>query len=193
MTETGTGSQKRRKPGVDESPDKSYYILSKSLDVCGKCNKNAHRKERLWVHAVCEGITRDQYKAIKSLFSLDNLYHCKINDCVNRFKNITSEWIKCQACDTSQLESTVTKLTHQYLATEHDVLQKAVSDLSKKIDNLHVQESKLSDQIKDTSDALRKHDVVSIQQVLDRKSNVVVYGIEESPPKTPKMYDYRKT
>ena len=23
-----------------------YYILSKSLDVCGKCNKNAHRRER---------------------------------------------------------------------------------------------------------------------------------------------------
>ena len=122
----------------------------------------------VWVHAVCEGITRDQYKAIKSLSSLDNLlYHCKISNCMNRFKNITSEWIKCQACDTSQLESTVTKLTQQYLATEHDVLQKAVSDLSKKIDNLHVQESKLSDQIKDTSDALRKHDVAPIQQVLD--------------------------
>ena len=69
---------------------------------------------------------------------------------------------------------------------------KAVSDLSKKIDNLHVQESKLSDQIKDTSDALRKHDVAPIQQVLDQKSNVVVYGIEESPPKTPKNVRLQK-
>ena len=97
MAETRTGSQKRRKPGVDESPDKSYYILSKSLDVRGKCNKKCTSKGEaiqcnlccVWVHAVCEGITRDQYKAIKSLSSLDNLvYHCKINDCINRLKTL---------------------------------------------------------------------------------------------------------
>ena len=92
----------------------------------------------IWVYAVCEGIIQDQYKVIKSLSSLVNLvYHCKINNCINHFKNIKSEWIKCQACDTSQVETTVTKLTQHYLATEHDVLRKVVSDLSK-IDNLHV-------------------------------------------------------
>ena len=98
--ETSTGSQKRRKLGLNESPDKSYYILSKPLDICGKCKK-MHVKGRdntmytmccVWDHAVCEGIQRDQYKAIKSLFSLDNLvYHYKVNNCINRFKNITNE------------------------------------------------------------------------------------------------------
>ena len=121
------------------------------------------------------------------------MYHCKINNCIDRFKNIKSEWIKCQACDTSQLETTVTKLTQQYLATEHDVLRKVASDLSNTIDNLYIQESKLNDQIKDTSDALHKHDVTLIQQVLDRKSNVVVYEIEKNPLRHPKLYDYTDT
>ena len=48
----------------------------------------------------------------------------------------------------------VSKLTQQYLSTEHSALKKAVSDLSNKIDNLQTQESKLSEQIKSTSDAL---------------------------------------
>ena len=63
------------------------------------------------------------------------------------------------------LKSTVTKLTQQYLSTEHSVLQKAVSDLSNKIDNLQTQESKLSEQIKSTSDALGKHPASSAQLV----------------------------
>ena len=84
------------------------------------------------------------------------------------------------------LKSTVTKLTQQYLSTEHSVLQKAVSDLSNKIDNLQTQESKLSEQIKSTSDALGKHPASSAQLVSNRKSNVVVYGVEENPPKTPR-------
>ena len=84
------------------------------------------------------------------------------------------------------MESTVTKLTQQYLSTEHSALQKAVSDLSNKIDNLQTQESKLSEQMKSTSDALGKHLASSAQPVSNRKSNVVVYGVEENPPKTPR-------
>ena len=61
------------------------------------------------------------------------------------------------------MESTVTKLTQQYLSTEHSALQKAVSDLSSKIDNLQTQQSKLSEQIKSTSDALGKHPASSAQ------------------------------
>ena len=69
------------------------------------------------------------------------------------------------------MESTVTKLTQQYLSTEHSALQKAVSDLSNKIENLQTQESKLSEQIKSTSwsDALGKHPVSSVQPVSNHK------------------------
>ena len=52
------------------------------------------------------------------------------------------------------MESTVTKLTQQYLSTEHSALQKAVPDLSNKSDKLQTQESKSSEQIKSTPDAL---------------------------------------
>ena len=43
MSDTA-GFQKKRKHGVDESPDKSYHVLSKS-DVCGKCNKKCKGSE----------------------------------------------------------------------------------------------------------------------------------------------------
>ena len=90
------------------------------------------------------------------------------------------------------MESTVTKLTQQYLSTEHSALQKAVSDLSNKIENLQTQESKLSEQIKSTSDALGKHPVSSVQPVSNHKSNVVVYGVEENPPKMPRNVRLQK-
>ena len=101
------------------------------------------------------------YKAIKSLVLPNLVYYCKVNNCLTRFKQISNEWIKYQAYDTTQLETTVNKLTQQYLSTEHTALQKAVSDLSDKIDNLKAQESKLSEQMKSTSDALDKCPVSS--------------------------------
>ena len=75
MAENNTSSHKRRKPGVDDSPDKPFYVLNKSLDVCGKCNKKCSSKAEaipcdicyMWVHAACDNVTREQYKAINPL------------------------------------------------------------------------------------------------------------------------------
>ena len=78
----------------------------------------------------------------------------------------------------TRLKLSITNLTKQYLSTEHDALQKAVSDLSSKIDNLQVQESKLSDQIKNT---FSKPPVALNYPTPDRKSHVVVYGVAENP------------
>ena len=39
-----TGGSKRKKPDTDGSPDKSEQMLSKALDVCGKCNKKCTAK-----------------------------------------------------------------------------------------------------------------------------------------------------
>ena len=52
MAENNASGHKRRKPGSDDSPDKSYYVLNKSLDVCGKCNKNVHLKLKQF-SAIC--------------------------------------------------------------------------------------------------------------------------------------------
>ena len=65
-----TGGSKRNEPDIDGSPYKSEQILSKALDICGKCNKRCTAKGEFiqcdlcgnWAHANCENITRDQYK-----------------------------------------------------------------------------------------------------------------------------------
>ena len=159
------GVQKKRKPGVDESPDKSHYVLSKSLEVCGKCNRKCTNTEKaiqcdlccMWVHAHCEGINLQEYNAIETLSSVANsVYFCTINNCQSRFRNITNEWIQHQACGSSKPGSSAPTLSDKIesLTTAHNTIQKAVSDLSNKIVNLQSQESKLSEQIKSTSDAL---------------------------------------
>ena len=94
---TGT---KRKKTDTDNSPDKSEHILSKSLNNCGKkCTPKGESIQcnlcGTWAHASCEKITRDQYRVIDSLSSLDNLvYYCRTHNCLHRVKNIIAEWIK---------------------------------------------------------------------------------------------------
>jgi len=50
---------------------------------------------------------------------------------------------------------------------------------------MSMQESKLSNQMKKLSCSMHKHEVAPTQQAFDWKSNVM-YGVDESPPKTPK-------
>jgi len=69
---------------------------------------------------------------------------------------ITNEYIKRQAEITTELGTIVSNLLQQSLTTEYDNLQKAVAYLSTKIDNLTARKSELSNQIKDTSNALEK-------------------------------------
>lgn len=76
-----------------------------------------------------------------------------MHDCSNRIKNLISKWIQIHC--TSQLEGVVVDLGKQYLSSEHSIriLQKAVSDLSSRIDKLQAQEMELTTQIKTTSKA----------------------------------------
>jgi len=176
------------------SPDKSALILGKPLDVCGKCSKKCTSTKGesiqcdlcgMWAHATCEGISKEQFKAIKSLSSLSNIvYYCQVHDCSSRIKNITVDWV--QSRDGSQIDTTVSDLTKKHLTAEHSTIQEAVSDLSAKIDKLQAQELQLSGQISNTSKAIDRHPGKSFIQNDDRKCNVVVYGVEECPPNTPR-------
>ena len=60
-------------------------------------------------------------------------------------------------CVSPQIESIVSDLTKEHLSKEYSTLQKAVSDLSAKIDNLQAQELELSSKITDTSNVIGKH------------------------------------
>ena len=95
-----TSGNPKERPYSDISPDKSAQILSRALDVCSKCNKKCTSAPKgesiqcdlcgMWAHATCECISREQFKAIKSLSSLSNIvYYCQANDCASRIKNIT--------------------------------------------------------------------------------------------------------
>ena len=82
---------------MDYSPDKSQIILKTK---CAKCGKKCLSKDEsikcdlcgTWAYSNCENISHDQYKAITSLSSLNNLvYYCQVHDCVNCVKNIISD------------------------------------------------------------------------------------------------------
>ena len=178
--------------------DKPEELLSKTaLDFCGKCKKKCKGESiqcdlcGLWAHASCEGINKDQYKAITTFSALENVvYYCRNNDCSNRVKFIINEWAKSQ--DTCKIDEIVTNLTQKHISNEYQILQKAVSDLSNKILHLQAQESDLCTQIKNTSVVLNKHPDKNKLPTQDRKCNVVVYGIDECPQNTPRNIRLQK-
>ena len=188
-----TAGNPKKRAYSEVSPDKSATILSKPLDVCGKCSKKCTSAPKgesiqcdlcgMWAHVTCEGITREQFKAIKTLSSLSNfVYYCQANDCISRIKNITIDWVQSRV--SPQIDSVVSDLTKEHLSTELTTIQTAVTDLSAKIDNLQAQELKLSTQIASTSNSIGKYPSRSTGTSGDRKSNVVVFGIEECPQNT---------
>ena len=74
---TPTPAMKRKRPNIP-SPDAEILSQSKTIDVCGHCNKKCTAKgpqsEALqcdmchsWVHATCEGLKKDQYKQLAQL------------------------------------------------------------------------------------------------------------------------------
>ena len=76
---TPSGSQSKcRKPDTEESPDKLSQLLDKPVDVCGYCGKKKcttkcealqHNWCAAWLHASCEGLTKDQYEFLNQLAS----------------------------------------------------------------------------------------------------------------------------
>jgi len=116
-----TNRSKKKKP--DDSPDKTDKILNKAMDLCGKCSEKCSSKREsiqcdlcgLCTHASCRDISKNQYKAIKSLSGLDSVVHyCHNNDCRSHIKYITSEWVKSQ--DTTKVDEIVTNLMQQHIS-----------------------------------------------------------------------------
>ena len=99
-------------------------------------------------------LTSDLYKTLNHVFSniSDLSCYCKANHCAVIINN--SYIIISKLDNSSQPEPPIPTLSQdlELLTTAHNVLEKAVSDLSSKITNLQAQEAKLSDQIKTTSD-----------------------------------------
>ena len=88
--EASSTEKKRRK--LDHiSPE----VVGKPVNVCGHCSKKCTSKgltnEAImcdlcgsWVHAACEGLTREQFKVFNQLSnSVENIvYYCNFNQCL---------------------------------------------------------------------------------------------------------------
>ena len=96
MTET-TGNPKRRRE-ENSSPPK---VLTMPGDICKHCNKKCTLKGKsseavqcdvcfVWVHASCEGFSKDQYKTFTELskFFPNIAYCCKFNGCLMRLNQL---------------------------------------------------------------------------------------------------------
>ena len=164
----------QKKPNLEDSTDTSI-LLNKPLNNCGKCT--LLNVKLFNVIYVVHGY----------IVTLSPKQPCQIQDCLNRTKSILNDWIISH--DSSNIKRTVAGLTKEYLSTEHQVLQKAITNLSTKIDTFTAQETELNTQITETSKLYIYIQPKSSQtsfQLSDRKSNVVVCGVEESPPNTPR-------
>jgi len=145
-----------------------------------------------WVHAACEGLTKDQYKSISQLTLLvDNLvYYCKLNHCAvvnkrllhNHFSFVT------QVADVPSIHS---------LQAEQTNLHRIISEISAKIDDLHSQNTSLQQQITSTSASLTSTSndyppilpeppALSALSIADelayrehRRANIIVYNFPE--------------
>ena len=97
---------KRKKPDSDDSPQKGV-LTNLPGDICGHCNNCCTETGKqgqavqcdlcsVWVHAECDGISVDQYKALVSLTSsVDNIaYLCRLNSCQLRFKQMIFKSVK---------------------------------------------------------------------------------------------------
>jgi len=73
--DNGSGLYRKRIRPNDTPPDTHILQQSEEVDVCGHCNKNCTiRSEAIqydlcqsWVHASCEGISKENYKLLTKL------------------------------------------------------------------------------------------------------------------------------
>ena len=92
----------------DENFTDIYRLCIYTGENCGHCNKKCTSRGKLsealqcdlcytWVHAHCEGLTKDHYKVINQISNEvpGITYLCKVNHCCNRFKQLLFSFINC--------------------------------------------------------------------------------------------------
>ena len=90
------------------------------------------------------------------------------------------------------MKEVITSLKQQYLSSEHSALQKVVPDASSRIDKLPTQDLEITSQIKKYFKSFRDASRVVQVPELYQKSNILVFGVEDSPQKTPKSVRLQK-
>lgn len=183
MTET-TGNPKRRRE--DNSPPPK--VLSMPGDICKHCNKKCTLKGKnseavqcdvcfVWVHASCEGFTKDQYKTFSDLskFFPNIAYCCKLNGCLTRLNQLI----------TSNNESESPVEINEVLGDlkkNYSQINETIAALSKNIDSLFSNNTELDNKVNTLSKSIESNNTH-----LDYKVNTLSKSIESSlsQPKPP--------
>ena len=152
----------------DDSPEE----LCKNIDVCHHCSKKCSKKNEAiqcdlcyaWLHASCEGLSKDKYKLLTRLTSsVDNvMYFCKYNKCETRSKQLMFGCIsKVLFPPTDSSNSNEASS----LTTEQDTIRKELSDLSKKVNALCSMNKYLQQEIKSTASIFVQSSLSTTQSI----------------------------
>ena len=103
----------------------------------------------MWVHAPCEGFTKDQYKAFTDLAkSLPNIaYCCKFNGCLTRLNQLIAN----NGMSESPIE---TDQVFGDLKSNYTQVNEAITALSKNIDSLSSNNTKLENKVNSLSKSI---------------------------------------
>jgi len=196
-----TAPPKRKRD--DDSPPKAMTAVPS--DICGHCNKTCTAKGKsneaiqcdvcfVWVHAQCEGLSKDQYKVFAQLTAtFPNIaYCCKLHGCLTRFNQLTANDTNVNKSDSKRTEE---------IAEKYSLLNQPITNLSSKIQHLSLNntalENKLNNLIKSTHpqenssnwedlNALTSTSVAvnvadEISERDKRKCNLIIHGLPEEP------------
>ena len=192
MASLDNNPQKRKRP--DDSPDE----LSKNVDICCHCNKKCTKGSEAvqcdlcysWLHASCEGLSKEQYKLLTQLTSTvdDVMYYCKLSKYETRSKQLMFNSIHKALFpfDNSETDET------EPLMLEQNAIRKEISDLSAKVNALCSMNENLEKEIKSTASSIAQYSVPTTQstsaalsvidEISDRnrlKNNLIMYNYPE--------------
>ena len=147
--------------------------LSKNVNICCYCNKKCMKRSEAvqcdlcysWLHASCEGLSKEQYKLLTQLTStVDNvMYYCKLNKCETRSKQLMFNSIHKALFpfDNSETDET------EPLMLEQNAIRKEISDLSAKVNALCSMYENLEKEIKSTASSIAQSSVPTTHSYIE--------------------------
>ena len=170
-TQTDVVSSKRPRVADSTSPDKRDSLIQDLPgNKCPHCKKPCTRKSEalqcdlcaVWVHARCEGITSELYKSLNLVFSkVSNLsYYCEANHCYSRNKQLTYDYFK-------KMDQDINIPSLRSLQAEQVNLQKSITNMSTKIDELSSQNSCFQNKVQEASELILDSRVSTVESKLN--------------------------
>ena len=191
-----TSAPPKRKHEDENSPSKA---LNMPGDICKHCNKRCTSKGKsseaiqcdicfVWVHAACEGFTKEQFKTFSDLSkSFPNIaYCCKLNGCLTRLNQLVASKDTSELVSPVEIGETLTDLEKKY-----SLLNETITKTFANVDTLSSNNTELQNKISnlakpvDSKSGIQAN-TVSVTKIVDeyrdierRKWNVIVFDVPE--------------